>query len=177
MESKDFKSQAELAYQKKNYELAARLYSEASIEAEKSGDLLEFAELRNNASVAFLQANDPDSAYNAALNSENIFKEMGDKKRHAMALGNQAAALEALGKKKEAMKMYVVAEEILKEAGEKDLRSYVLKRISALQIQEGRQFEALGSMHAALENSEKLTFREKTLKRLSTYVMQLLRRG
>lgn len=177
MDYKHLKSQAEIAYQKKNYKLAASLYSEAAIEAEKSENLLEFAELRNNASVAFLQANDPDSAYKASLNSEDIFKEMGDNKRHAMALGNQAAALEALGRKKDAIKMYVEAQEILKIAGESDLRSYVLKRISALQIQEGKQFEALWSMHTALENSDKLTFREKTLKKLSTFVMKLLRRS
>jgi tetratricopeptide (TPR) repeat protein len=177
MDSNDLKSQAETAYQKKNFKLAANLYSEAANVAEESLELLEFAELRNNASVAFLQANEPNSAYKAALNSENIFKEIGDKKRHAMALGNQAAALEALGRKQEAIKMYIEAEEILKGAGENDLRSYVLKRISSLQIQNGKQFEALGSMHAALENSEKLTIREKTLKRLTTYVMNLLRRG
>jgi tetratricopeptide (TPR) repeat protein len=177
MISQDFKSQAENAYAKKQYKLAAELFSKAAIEAENLSNRVDSAELRNNASVAFLQANDPDSAYKIVINSETVFMELGDKKRQAMALGNQAAALESLGQKNKAKELYIEAGELLKSAGDTELRSFVLKRISALQVQEGKQFEALGSMFAALENSENLSFREKTLKKLSSFVMQLMRRG
>ena len=94
-----------------------------------------------------------------------------------MALGNQAAALESLGQKKKAKELYIEAAELLKSSGDKELRTFVLKRISAIQVQEGKQFEALGSMFAALENSENLTLREKTLKKLSSLVMRLMQRG
>lgn len=173
----DIKSKAENAYAKKEYKLAAELFSKAAIEAETLSNRVESSELRNNASVAFLQANDPDSAYNIVVNSETVFIEIGDKKRHAMALGNQAAALESLGQKNKAKELYIEAGELLKSTGDKELRSFVLKRISAIQVQEGKQFEALGSMYAALENSENLTLREKTLKKLSSLVMRLMQRG
>jgi len=173
----DIKSQAEVAYAKKEYKLAAELFSKAAIEADNRSNPAESSELRNNASVAFLQANDADSAFNIVANSEAIFIEIGDKKRHAMALGNQAAALEALGQKKKAKELYIEAAELLKASGDKELRTFVLKRISAIQVQEGKQFEALGSLYAALENSENLTFREKTLKKLSSLVMRLMQRG
>ena len=59
----DFKSQAESAYAKKEYKLAAELFSKAAIEAENLSNRIDNSELRNNASVAFLQANDPDFGF------------------------------------------------------------------------------------------------------------------
>jgi tetratricopeptide (TPR) repeat protein len=177
MNLQDYKSQAENAYAKKQYKLAAELFSKAALKAEESSDPEQNAELRNNASVAYLQGNDPEAAYQIVVNSESVFIEIGDKKRHAMALGNQAAALEALGEKNKAKNLYIEAGDLLKSSGDNELRSFILKRISALQVQEGKQFEALGSMFEALNNAENLSFREKTLKKLSTIVMQLMRRG
>jgi hypothetical protein len=82
-----------------------------------------------------------------------------------------------MGKTDEALEKYMVASEILKSTGLKDNRAYVLKRISAIQVKKGHQVEALGSMGAALDNMEKLTGREKVLKKLTDMVYKLTQRG
>jgi hypothetical protein len=78
-----------------------------------------------------------------------------------------------LGKKDLALEYYQNAADKLKLAGEKESRAFVLKRISALQIQKGDQLDALGSMTAALHNLPELSRREKILKKLTDLVMKI----
>ena len=63
-----------------------------------------------------------------------------------MAIGNRAAALDALDRMDEAEAEYVRCADMLKELGENELRAEVFKALSALQLRSGRQLEALGSM-------------------------------
>jgi tetratricopeptide (TPR) repeat protein len=177
MDISQLKQTADSAYQKKNYLKAAALYQQAAQQYELQNLPVDAAEMVNNASVAYLQANQPKNAYEIIQNTDMLFAELGLPEKQGLTLGNQAAALEALGKTDEALEKYIAASEILKSTGLKDNRAYVLKRISAIQIKKGQQIEALGSMGAALDNAEKLSGREKLLKKLTDMVFNLIQRG
>lgn len=168
--------QAELAYQQKHYQKAAQLFESSARLKAQTGDHLGAAESLNNASVAALQGGDARKALELSEGTHKVFLEAQDLKRAGMAFANQATAQEAMGDHQLAMKNFQEASTLLKQCGETDLRSYVLKRISTLQIKEGKQFEALGTISAALDNAEKLSPKERFLKKLSNLVMKLLSR-
>ena len=102
----DIARTARISYEAGDYSKAANLFATASIAMRSSGDVLGSAEMDNNYSVALLKAGNAQAALSASQGTEIIFSQAGDLKRQAMALGNQAAALEALGKRKEALQLY-----------------------------------------------------------------------
>jgi len=102
----------------------------------------------------------------AVKGTDQIFAAAGDRKRQAMALGNIAAALDELQYSEEALKHYRQSEELLKEVGEKELRAYVLERISAIQLRSGKRIESLITMEAAIESKPKPSFKDRILKSL-----------
>ncbi|MDX9851613.1 MAG: hypothetical protein RBT01_13980 [Anaerolineaceae bacterium] len=160
-------------FKRKKYSEAARLFESLAERFQESKEETNSAEMKNNASVAYLLAGDPQRSYDLAKDTHLVFEASQDWKNYGLALGNQASALENLGKKDLALEYYEIAAEKLKIAGEKESRAYVLKRISALQIQRGEQLDALGSMTAALHNLPKLSRREKILKKLTDIVMKI----
>ena len=165
---------AKTAYKKKKYSEAAALFDEAAKLYKEKEDLLNEAEMLNNCSVALLLGGDAREALQAAQGTDQIFAEAADFKRQAMALGNQAAALDALGKLNEALEHYQDASELLKGRGEDDLRSYLLQQISTLQIRSGNQLQSLASMQAALDSRKKLSMKERMLKKLLKTPMDML---
>jgi tetratricopeptide (TPR) repeat protein len=160
-------------FKRKKYLEAARLFEIIANSFQEISEESKTAEMKNNASVAYLLADDPQKSFDLAQDTHLIFEKSQDWKNYGLALGNQASALENLGKKDQALEYYEIAAEKLKISGEKESRAYVLKRISALQIQRGEQLEALGSMTAALHNLPKLSRREKILKKLTDIVMKI----
>jgi hypothetical protein len=101
----------------------------------------------------------------------------GDFRRQSLALGNQAAALEALNQTDEALQKYNQCADLLKQTGEPDYRAHVLKSISALQMKTGHQLEALASMNAALDNKKQLSLQERFIKKLIRIPFDMMRRG
>jgi tetratricopeptide (TPR) repeat protein len=170
-------NQAEKVYKAGKYEEAAILYAQAAASCRDAGDTLRAAELDNNLSVALLQAGNPQGALEAVQDTDKVFEEAGDTRRQALALGNQAAALEALDRLDEALATYRKCSDLLKSIDEQEYRSYVLKSISALQIRTGHQLEALASMDAALQNKKKLTLQERFLKKLLRVPIDMINRG
>ena len=166
MTTMDLSRQAKKSYDQEEYKEAAVLYTRAADEYETSGDPLSAAEMKNNGSVAWLMAGEAQKSLDAAIKTDQVFQEAGDQRRQAMALGNQAAAHEGLGQMDKAAEKYEQASEILKEIGEKELRTYVLQKLSAVQLRTGDQFQSVATMHAALENKKKLSLKERFLKRL-----------
>ena len=158
--------EAKKAYDKKDYQHAAEGYAKAAALSLQTGDELQAAEMQNNASVAWLQAGKAQLALDAALGSDMVFYNAGDRQRQALALGNQAAALEELGRFIEALDKYQQSADLLKELGENDMRTYVLQRLAGVQLRTGDQFQSLASMHIALENKKKLSLKERFLQKL-----------
>lgn len=161
---------ARRVYEAGKYEKAASLFAQAAEMYQADGDHLLAAEMRNNQSVALLKAGKAGLALDAAAGTPEIFAQAGDRRRQAMALGNQASALEELGRVKEALQDFQQASELLKGTGKDEIRSVLLKRISALQLRTNKPVEALFSMDAAVETSPRRSWSERLIRRLMTVV-------
>lgn len=162
----DLVQEANKCYSKKDYSQAADLYHKAAEAYKTQNDEVNAAEQKNNCSVAYLQAGEPQSALDAAGGTETVFSDINDPVREALAMGNQAAALEDLHRDTEALDLYRKSADLLNTTNEKELRSYVMKKISALQIRTGDKMDATVSMYAALQDKKTLTGKEKTLKKM-----------
>lgn len=159
--------EARAAFQAGRYEAAASLFERAHALSAQAGDALAAAEMANNLSVARLQAGDAAGALAAVQDTDQAFAQAGDTVKQAMALGNQAAAQEALGQLETALTLYQQSADLLKPYPDQaETRAIVLKSISSLQVRTGRQLEALASMNAALDQQKKLSLREKLLHKL-----------
>ena len=166
--------EAQSAYKMGDFAGAAQSFEAARQSYLAASDPLMAAEMANNVSVALLQAGDPQGALQAVEGTAALFNEAGERKRQALALGNQAAALEALKRLEEAEQAYWQSAEILKALGETDLRLSVMQSISALQLRTGRQLQAVATMQAGVENLEKLTPKQRLLKRLLNIPMKMM---
>lgn len=167
---------AQAAYQHQNYPLAAELFKQAGAAFHNTGDALLAAEMANNCSVAHLKAGYVEEAYQAASGTDQVFAAAGVRQKQAMALANQAAALEAGNHLNEALDLYLQSSQILKEINDQEMRPYVLQCIAALQLRTGRQLEALLSSDVALDMKKNLSVREKVLKKLLGTASKLLGR-
>ncbi|HVP20449.1 MAG TPA: hypothetical protein VMS73_01165 [Anaerolineaceae bacterium] len=168
--------QARSAYNDEDYTQAAELFMSIETRYSAAGDALAAAEMANNRSVALLKANDPAAALNAVEGTDKVFEAAGDVRRQAMAIANKAAALESLKKYPDALQFYEQSSELLKQIGDGELRAYVLKCISAIQLRQGKQFEAIATMQASLDNKPSPGLKDRFMKRLIEQVFNLMRR-
>ena len=153
-------------YNKGEYQSAAQYYKAAADGYLSAGDDLLAAEMSNNCSVAFLKCGNADSALKAVLDTDKIFASHDDTLRQAMALGNQAAALEGLKQLDQAVIVYGESAELLKGLGESELRAYVLQAISTIQLRRGQYLEAYATMGEGVMGLDKPNFKQKLLKSL-----------
>lgn len=158
--------EANYAYQQEDYLTAAQAYQAASISFVQSNDPLMAAEMSNNASVAYLLAEKPEAALQYALKTDQVFAEAGDARRQAIALTNQAAAYEALGQLAEAVQAYQTSADLLKPLEDQELRSVVLKSLSAVHLKMGNQMEAIAAMHSGLNQIEKPGIIQKLMRKI-----------
>ena len=120
--------------------------------------------MKNNLSVALLQAGKPQEALEAAQGTEQIFANANDTKHQAMAFGNQAAALEALNLYDEAIASYERSAELFASVGEGDMRAMVMKSAAALKLKTGKITDSAFKMMGALEAKQKPSFFDRILK-------------
>ncbi|HEY6073671.1 MAG TPA: hypothetical protein VIV15_09825, partial [Anaerolineales bacterium] len=117
----DLAEDGKRAYERGRYDESARLFQLAAEAYQRQNSSLLAAEMNNNESVAWLQAGQPAQALEAARGTDALFASASDPKRQAMALGNQAAALEALGRSDEALETYARSETLFEQLGEGDM--------------------------------------------------------
>lgn len=125
---------------------------------------LQAAESRNNLSVALLQAGRAQEALEAALDTDKIFAGANDVKRQAMAIGNQAAALEGLHRYDEAIEKYGRSAELFGSVNEGDLRAMVMKSAAALKLKTGRITESAFKMMGSIDVKDNPTIFERIMK-------------
>lgn len=158
------------------YLSAAKSFKAAMEGYNLAGDPARAAEMANNCCVALLQADEPGEALSVVKDTVSVFEKLDDVKRQAMALGNRAAALEALNRLEEAEADYQRSAELLKEVGEDELRMNVMQSLSALKLRSGRSLEALADMQSGVEGIEKPKPRHRLLKRLLEVPTRLINR-
>jgi tetratricopeptide (TPR) repeat protein len=159
-------AEGQAAYNRGDYLAAANAFEAASASYKSAGDHLSSAEMANNRSVALLQAGEAQLSLDAVLGTDEIFAGAGDIRRQAMALGNQAAALEGLRRLDEAIDAYERCAEILDQIEDKETRVSVMQALSALQLRRGRQLEALATMQAGLNGVKHPTLKQRMLRKL-----------
>jgi tetratricopeptide (TPR) repeat protein len=156
--------EGKLAFQNRQFDQAADFFRRASAAYTLGRAGVLAAEMQNNLSVALLQAGKPGEALEAVLGTDQVFAGANDLKRHGMALGNQAAALEALKRTDEALAAYERAAQILQQAGEGDLLAMVKKSSAAIRLKRGQVGESALNMIGSLEAKQKPSFFERILK-------------
>ncbi len=152
------------AFESSKYEAAAELFGKAAQGYADSNDQVNAAEMRNNLSVAMLKLGRNQESLEAARGTEAIFEKAGDPRRQGMAIGNEAAALEGLGRLDEALAAYERSGEVLREAGEGDLRSLVLKAAAGIRLRQGKLVESGIRMLGALESKKHPSIFERVLR-------------
>lgn len=166
------------AYKKKDFTTASDLFRECIRLLDEQKDLITAAEMRNNLSVVLLELKNPEEAFAILQDTDQVFANANDKQRQAMALGNKASALQAMGKLPEALSIYERSADIFKEINEKEMRSITLKKISDLQLKTGKQYQALASLEAAYDQNDKKTRKEQILKGfLGTLIKKITHRS
>jgi tetratricopeptide (TPR) repeat protein len=163
LEPAQLAEQGKQAFKNKKFDEAAKLFSQAA-----EGYTLEHAdvmsaEMRNNISVALLQADKPQESLAAALDTDQVFAGVKDIKRQGMALGNQAAALEALNRYDEAIEKYDLAAQLFDQTGEGDLRALVMKSSAAIKLKTGKVTDSAFKMMGSLEAKDNPSFFERIL--------------
>jgi tetratricopeptide (TPR) repeat protein len=156
--------QGKQAFRNKKFDEAAELFNQAAegYTLDRAG--LMAAEMWNNVSVALLQAGKAQESLDAALDTDRIFAEAEDIKRQGMALGNQAAALEALNRYDEAIEKYDLAAQLFSQAGEGDLRSLVMKSSAAIKLKTGKVTDSAFKMMGSLEAKDHPSLFERILR-------------
>ena len=153
-----------LEYEQGNYGAAADLYSQAAQAYATAQDELSAAEMKNNQSVALLQAGKAKDALQATEGTEEIFENAGDLRRQGIAVGNRAAALEGLKKWKEALAEYDRAAALLERAGAGDMHSMVRKAAANLNLKRGHLADSQMDVYDSLRLVEKPTFTQRIMK-------------
>ena len=171
-DGKDLSASALQAYQSGDFKNAARLFGEAASvflsnpvldPGSSMKNKLDAAEMKNNQSVALLQAGDARGSYDAAHGTAQVFLEAGDFRRQGMAFGNEAAALNALGRLDEAIANYRLAADALEKAGEDQLRASSMQALAGIQLRKWKYMDALFSMQIGLAGLKHPTLRQKIL--------------
>jgi len=156
--------QGKQAFAAKEFDKAASLFSEAASGYVAQDDAINAAEMKNNLSVALLQAGKAKAALDAAAGTDQIFARAGDVKRQAMAFGNQGAALEGLKKMDQALEAYQRSADLFAEAGETEMRSMVLQSAAAIELRRGKMMDSALSMIGSVESTKRPNLMQRFLK-------------
>jgi tetratricopeptide (TPR) repeat protein len=156
--------QGKQEYEQENYLAAANLFSQAAQAYTIAKDALNAAEMKNNQSVALLQAGKAKEALQATDETEEIFRRAGDIKRQGIAVSNRAAALEGMKKWKEALAEYDRAASLFEQVGEGDMHSMVRKAAANINLKRGRITDSQMDVFDSLRLVEKPTLTQRLMK-------------
>jgi tetratricopeptide (TPR) repeat protein len=158
--------QAKGTYMAGDYLAAIQGFNEAASAYAKAGNVPMSTEMKNNQSVALLRAKRAQSALEASQGTDVIFAEAGDARRQGIALANQASALGALKRFKEAIDFYSRAGEALEKAGEVDLRLEVMQLLSLLYLRRLKFYDAIIAIQSGLVAINNPTPKQRFMKKL-----------
>lgn len=147
-------AEAETAYQQGDFQKAAEEFAAARMEYTQIKEDSLAAEMSSNQSVALLFAGYPEMALETAQQAGSFFAHSGETQKYAIALGNQAAALEALGQKADAETLYSQSARLLEENGDRSDAASALKKMSSIHFSYFHIGKALIFYRKALELSD-----------------------
>jgi tetratricopeptide (TPR) repeat protein len=151
-------------YQNGSYLAAANLFSQAALAYTSAQDELNAAEMKNNQSVALLQAGKTKDALQATDGTEQIFEQAGDLKRQGIAISNRAAALEGLKKWNEALAEYDRAASLFEQINEGDMHSIVRKAAANIHLKRGHILDTQMDVYDSLRLVKKPSLTQRFIK-------------
>jgi len=163
-EPKQLAEQGKQAFADRDFDQAISFFTEAASAYETLDDPLNAAEMKNNLSVAQLQAGRAQAALDTVAGTEDVFAQAGDAQRQAMAFGNRAAALEALKKWDQALEAYERSAALFEEAGETEMRSMVLQSAAAIKLRRGKVMDSAFSMIGSVQSTKKPNLLQRFLR-------------
>ncbi|HEY5270224.1 MAG TPA: hypothetical protein VII97_07795 [Anaerolineales bacterium] len=158
--------QAKRTYQAGDYPAAIQAFAEAASAYADAGDMPMCAEMKNNQSVALLRDKQAQAALETVQGTDAVFAKADDIRRQGIALTNQASALEALKRFKEAIDFYTRAGDALEKAGEIDLRLEVMQLLSTLYLRRLKFFDAIIALQSGLGAVKNPTPKQRFMKKL-----------
>ena len=156
--------QGKQEYEKGNYLAAADLFLQAVQAYATVQDELNAAEMKNNQSVALLQAGRAKEALQATEGTEDVFQKAGDIKRQGIAISNRAAALEGLKKWNEALAEYDRAASLFEQIGEGDMHSILRTAAANINLKHGRIVNSQMDVYDSLRLVKKPTLTQRFMK-------------
>ena len=156
--------QGKKEYETGNYVAAADLFSQAAQAYTSVQDELNAAEMKNNESVALLQAGKAREALQTTEGTEEIFQKANDIKRQGIAVSNRAAALEGLKKWSEALAEYDRAASLFEQSGEGDMHSMVRKAAANINLKRGHLTDSQFDVYDSLRLVQKPTLTQRIMK-------------
>jgi tetratricopeptide (TPR) repeat protein len=156
--------QGKKEYEQENFLTAADRFEQAAQAYTIEKDALNAAEMKNNQSVALLQAGKAKEALQATDGTEEIFRQAGDIKRQGITVSNRAAALEGMKKWKEALAEYDRAASLFEQVGEGDMHSMVRKAAANINLKHGRITDSQMDVFDSLRLVEKPTLTQRLMK-------------
>jgi len=169
MDANTLAEQAKEKYGAGEHLAAAGLFDQSAQAYRTLKDELNAAEMKNNQSVALLQAGKAKEALQATEGTEEIFKNAGDLKRQGIAIANRAAALQGLKKLNEAVTEFNRAADIFEQAGEGDMHSMVRKASAEIFLKRGH----ISSSQMDILDSMRLVEKPTLAQRMLRFVMRL----
>ena len=161
----EISASAQRLYRSGNYLAAAEAFGQAAATAQQEGEDLAAAEMQNNRSVALLRAKQAQAALDASQGTESTFAKANDFRRQGMALANQAAALEALKRRNEAVLRYQQAAALLERAGEGDLRAEIMQLLAVHYLRRAKFVDAVVALQSGLAGVKHPTARQRLMKK------------
>jgi tetratricopeptide (TPR) repeat protein len=152
-------------YLKGDFAAAIKAYSEIASAYVAAGNFPMASEMQNNQSVVLLRNKQAQAAFDAAKGTDLVFAEIGDTRRQGIALANQASALQALRRNKEAIDFYIKSGEAFEIAGEMDLRFQVMKLLSSFYLRNFRFFDAILALQSGLAPVKNPTLLQRVMKK------------
>jgi len=156
--------QGKKEYETGNYVAAADLFSQAAQAYASVRDELNAAEMKNNESVALLQAGKAREALQATEGTEEIFQKENNIKRQRTAISNLATALEGLKKWSEALAEYERAASLFEQSGEGDMHSMVRKAAANINLKRGHITDSQFDVYDSLRLVQKPTLTQRIMK-------------
>ncbi len=172
--ARSYSEKGKTFHRKKEYALAIQEFQRALNEFDSAGDVVSMAEMKNNIGVCMQMMGKTEEAIQEINGTADIFALEGNVEYQAMALGNEASALEDLKRLDEALSLYRQAEKLLEDLPKNETRSIILKRISSLELKAGNHIDSLASMNLALQTDPKPSQKEHSLKKVLSRFFHLI---
>ena len=162
----EFQEQGVKLFQQRDYEAAARAFTQAQAAYDAAGQKDMAAEMLTNIGLVHRALGENQQALDTMQTALQTFREINDARRTAMVLGNMGGVYAALGDKEQAYNCYRQAADIFEEQGEKKLYGETLIAMGDLQVRDGKIMAGASTYEAGLENLDDLSASQRIIKGL-----------